>query len=75
MVRTDLVSCGFILVAAGNMDNIKDMHPALRSRIRGYGYEVFMNERMPDNMENRMKLARFVAQEIVKDKKIPHINK
>ncbi|MBI5002785.1 ATP-dependent protease LonB [Candidatus Woesearchaeota archaeon] len=75
MVRTDLVSCGFILVAAGNMDNIRDMHPALRSRIRGYGYEVFMNERMADSVENRMKLARFVAQEIVKDKKIPHFNK
>lgn len=75
MVRTDLVSCGFILVAAGNMDNIKDMHPALRSRIRGYGYEVFMNERMPDTMENRVKLARFVAQEVTKDKKIPHFNK
>ena len=75
MVRTDIVSCGFILLAAGNMDNIRDMHPALRSRIRGYGYEVFMNERMADNGENRMKLARFVAQEIVKDKKIPHFNK
>ncbi len=74
MVRTDLVLCGFILVAAGNMDNIRDMHPALRSRIRGYGYEVFMNERMADSAENRMKLARFVAQEIVKDKKIPHFN-
>ncbi len=75
MVRTDLVSCGFILVAAGNMNNIKDMHPALRSRIRGYGYEVFMNERMVDSVENRMKLARFVAQEVTKDKKIPHFNK
>ena len=71
MVRTEQVPCAFILIAAGNMGNIKDMHPALRSRIRGYGYEVYMGETMPDNKINRMKLARFVAQEIVKDKKIP----
>ncbi len=75
MVRTDPVQCGFILVAAGNMDNIRDMHPALRSRIRGYGYEVYMNHRMPDTKENRMKLARFVAQEVAKDKKIPHFER
>ncbi|MBI4448931.1 sigma 54-interacting transcriptional regulator, partial [Candidatus Woesearchaeota archaeon] len=40
MVRTEPVPCNFILVAAGNLETIKDMHPALRSRIRGYGYEV-----------------------------------
>src|SRR3989338_1211165 len=75
LVRTEQVTCAFILVAAGNMDNIKDMHPALRSRIRGYGYEVFMNERMPDTAVNQLKLARFVAQEVVKDKKIPHFDR
>ncbi len=75
MVRTDPVPCQFILIAAGNMDNIKEMHPALRSRIRGYGYEVYMNETMPDTSENRMKLARFIAQEVVRDGKIPHFNK
>jgi Lon-like ATP-dependent protease len=31
-----------------------------------------MNERMPDTPANQVKLARFVAQEVVKDKKIPH---
>lgn len=75
MVRTDPVPCQFILIAAGNMDNIKEMHPALRSRMRGYGYEVYMNETMPDTSENCMKLARFIAQEIVKDGKIPHFTK
>ncbi|MFA6887894.1 MAG: ATP-dependent protease LonB [Candidatus Woesearchaeota archaeon] len=75
MVRTEFVPCNFILVAAGNMETMKQMHPALRSRIRGYGYEVYMKETMPDNEENRFKLARFVAQEVVKDKKIPHFNK
>ena len=55
------------------------MHPALRSRIRGYGYEVYMNESMPDTIENREKLAVFVAQEVAKDnqntQKIPHFTK
>jgi len=75
MVRTESVPCDFILVAAGNMETLKHMHPALRSRIRGYGYEVYMNTTIIDNKENRMKIARFVAQEVVKDKKIPHFTK
>jgi Lon-like ATP-dependent protease len=75
MVRTEPVPCKFILVAAGNMETIKHMHPALRSRIRGYGYEVYMKETIPDTKENRWKYAVFVAQEVNKDKKIPHFNK
>jgi Lon-like ATP-dependent protease len=75
MVRTEPVPCSFILVAAGNMETVKQMHPALRSRIRGYGYEVYMKETMPDTKENRWKIAVFVAQEVNKDKKIPHFNK
>jgi Lon-like ATP-dependent protease len=51
------------------------MHPALRSRIRGYGYEIYMNDTMLDSKENQEKLIQFVAQEVVKDKKIPHFNK
>ena len=75
MVRTEPVPCDFILIAAGNYETIKHMHPALRSRIRGYGYEVYMKETIEDNEENRNKIAVFVAQEVVKDKKIPHFNK
>lgn len=75
MVRTESVPCRFILVAAGNLDTIQHMHPALRSRIRGYGYEVYMRETMPDTKENRMKIAKFVAQEVVKDKRIPHFSR
>ncbi len=75
MVRTEPVPCDFILVAAGNLETVKNMHPALRSRIRGYGYEIYMNDTMPDSEENRNKIAIFVAQEIVKDKKIPHFSK
>jgi len=75
MVRTEPVPCDFILVAAGNLDALMGMHPALRSRIEGYGYEVYMNDTMPDNMENRRKLVRFVAQEVVRDGKIPHFDR
>ena len=75
MVKTEPASCDFILVSAGNLDALKGMHPALRSRIRGYGYEIYMNSTMDDTNENREKLIRFVAQEVKKDAKIPHFNK
>ncbi len=72
MVRTEAVPCDFILVAAGNVDTVKHLHPALRSRIRGYGYEIYLKDTMKDTPENRIKIAQFVAQEVFKDKKIPH---
>ncbi len=75
MVHTEPAPCNFVLVAAGNLVDLKNMHPALRSRIRGYGYEVYLNDKMPDTPENRVKLAQFVAQEVKKDGKIPHFSK
>jgi ATP-dependent Lon protease len=75
MVKSEPVPCDFILVCAGNLDAVQGMHPALRSRIRGYGYEVYMKSTMDDTYENRIKLIRFVAQEVSKDKKIPHFDK
>ncbi|MBW3583740.1 MAG: ATP-dependent protease LonB [Euryarchaeota archaeon] len=75
MVKTEPVPCDFILVASGNMDAVPGMHPALRSRIRGYGYEIYMKNDMPDTDRNREKLIRFVAQEVLKDGKIPHMDK
>lgn len=75
MTRSEPVPTDFVMVAAGNLDTVKKMHPALRSRIRGYGYEVYMNTTMDDTKENRDKLAIFVAQEVEKDKKIPHFTK
>ena len=84
MVKTEAVPCDFILVAAGNMDALKGqegnpfhpgMHPALRSRIRGYGYEIYMNSDMEDTPENRRRLIRFVAQEVKRDGKIPHFER
>ena len=75
MVRTEPVPCRFVMVAAGNLDAIQGMHPALRSRIRGYGYEVYMADSMDDTPENREKYVRFIAQEVKNDGKIPHFDK
>ncbi|MBT7366678.1 ATP-dependent protease LonB [Candidatus Woesearchaeota archaeon] len=75
MVRTESVPCDFVLIAAGNVETIRNMHPALRSRIRGYGYEIYMKETMLDTTANRWKIAKFVAQEVSKDEKIPHFSK
>jgi Lon-like ATP-dependent protease len=75
MVRTEPAPCNFVLVAAGNIETLQHMHPALRSRIRGYGYEVYMKDTMPDTPENQLKIAYFVAQEVAKDKRIPHFGK
>jgi Lon-like ATP-dependent protease len=84
MVKTEAVPCDFVLVAAGNLDAIKGdernpfhpgMHPALRSRIRGYGYEVYMNSSIDDTHENRWKLLRFIAQEVKRDTKIPQFDR
>ena len=75
LVKSEPVPCDFVLVCAGNLDAIQGMHPALRSRIRGYGYEVYMRSTMPDTNENRENIVRFVAQEVIKDAKIPHFDK
>ncbi len=75
MVRTEPVPCDFVMVAAGNLDAIEGMHPALRSRIRGNGYEVYMEDTMPDSPENQEKFIRFIAQEIKNDGMIPHFDR
>jgi len=81
LTRSEPVPTDFILVAAGNLDSIQNMHPALRSRIRGYGYEVYVNTDMKDTERNRRRLIRFIAQEVRNEiskssgKSIPHYNK
>ncbi|WP_449267271.1 ATP-dependent protease LonB [Halalkaliarchaeum desulfuricum] len=71
MVQTEPVPTDFIMIAAGNLDAMENMHPALRNRIKGYGYEVYMEETIEDTPEMRRKYARFVAQEITKDGRLP----
>ncbi len=75
LVKSEPVPTDFVLVCAGNLDALEGMHPALRSRIRGYGYEVYMKTTMHDTDENRKKVIRFVSQEIKKDGKIPAFDK
>lgn len=75
MVDTKPVPTDFVMVAAGNLDALKGMHPALRDRIRGYGYEVYMKDTMEDNRENRRDIVRVIAQEVEKDGNIPHFNR
>lgn len=72
MVYTDPVPCNFTLVLAGNIEDLPHIHPALRSRIRGYGYEIYTHTLMADSEPNRGLLARLVAQEVERDGKIPH---
>lgn len=72
MVRSQAVPCDFVLVASGNLQVLEGMHIAMRSRIRGYGYEIFMKDHMDDTEENRKKLVQFVAQEVKNDGRIPH---
>lgn len=72
MVRSQAAPCDFVLVASGNIQVLEGMHIAMRSRIRGYGYEVFMKDSMDDTEENREKLVQFVAQEVKNDGRIPH---
>ncbi|MCH2205451.1 MAG: AAA family ATPase [Lentisphaerales bacterium] len=74
MVRSEPVPCDFNLVLAGNLPDVENIHVALRSRIRGYGYEIFTSTEMPDTVENREKLIQFMAQEVQRDKKIPHLD-
>ncbi|MBI5036436.1 AAA family ATPase [Candidatus Micrarchaeota archaeon] len=71
-VKVEDVPCDFIMVAASNINELNNILPPLRSRIVGNGYEVLLDPTMPDTEENRLQLEQFVAQEIVKDRKIPH---
>jgi len=80
LTKSEPVPTDFILIAAGNLDSMQNMHPALRSRIRGYGYEVYVNTDMPDTERNRRRLIRFISQEVMNERKktsgqpIPHFN-
>jgi ATP-dependent Lon protease len=75
MVQTEPVPTDFIMVAAGNRDALENMHPALRSRIKGYGYEVFMDDTIEDTPEMRRKYARFIGQEVENDGRLPHFTR
>ncbi|BBL45269.1 archaeal Lon protease [Nanobdella aerobiophila] len=75
MVRTTPAPADFILVAAGNLETVEKLHPAFRSRIRGYGYEVYMKSETKFTKETALKYAQFVAQEVKKSGNIPPFTK
>ena len=75
MVQTEAVPTDFIMIAAGNLDAMQHMHPALRNRIKGYGYELYMDNTIKDTPKIRRKYVQFVAQEIINDGRIPHFTK
>lgn len=72
-IKVENVPCDFILVAAANVQDLSNILPALRSRVQGEGYEVLVNTFMPETKENKEKMFQFIAQEIKKDKRIPHM--
>lgn len=74
-IRVDAVPCNFILFASCNPEDIEKIIPPLRSRIRGYGYEIMLNATMEHNSENASKIIRFAAQTIYEDGRIPHISR
>jgi lon-related putative ATP-dependent protease len=70
-VSTEPVPCMTFFVAAGNMDSVPQIHPALMDRIRGYGKIVYMNDDMPNTVENRRKYVQFISQEVSRFKLLP----
>src|SRR5438094_520790 len=70
-VKVESVPCDFIFVGACNIQDLPHLLSHLRSRITGGGYEILVETTMPDTDANRVKLAQFVAQEIMVDKRIP----
>ncbi len=72
-IKVENVPCNFILVASANINDLPNILPALRSRIQGQGYEILVDTVMEENEKNKEKLLQFIAQEIKKDGKIPHM--
>jgi Lon-like ATP-dependent protease len=62
-VSTEPVPAMFFFIGAGNLDSLPQMHKALVDRIAGYGRIVYMNNDMPNTVENRRKYVQFIAQE------------
>jgi lon-related putative ATP-dependent protease len=72
-VRVDDIPCDFLLFAACNVEDLPRIIPPLRSRIRGYGYEIMLNSTMSKSDQNMQDLVHFIAQTIEEDGRIPHL--
>jgi predicted ATP-dependent protease len=74
-VRVDAVPCDFILFASCNLENLEKILPPLRSRIRGYGYELMLSSYMEKTQENCNDIVQFIAQTVEEDGRIPHLSR
>lgn len=74
-VRVDSVPCDFILFASCNLENLGRILPPLRSRIRGYGYELMLSSYMDKTEENCNDIVQFVAQTVEEDGRIPDLSR
>ncbi len=72
-IRVDNVPCDFILFASTNLEDVQGILPPLRSRIRGYGYEIMLSSWMEKSAQNINRLVRFTAQTVIEDGRIPHL--
>ncbi len=72
-VRVSDVPCDFILFASCNIENLKNILPPLRSRIRGYGYEIMLDSWIQKNQEVINDFVRFMSQTVEEDGRIPHL--
>jgi len=72
-VRVDGVPCDFVLFASCNIENLKNILPPLRSRIRGYGYEIMLDSWTKKTQEVINDFVRFMSQTVEEDGKIPHL--
>jgi len=73
MVQTEPVPTDFVMIAAGNLDAMENMHPALRSRIKGTVTRCTW--RTPSRTpQMRRKYVRFIAQEVAKDGRLPEFS-
>lgn len=74
-VRVDDVPCNFVLFGACNIEDLDKILVPLRSRIRGYGYEIMLDSWMKKTPENMRDIIRFISQTVREDGRIPHLNR
>ena len=65
--------CDFVLFASCNIENLKNILPPLRSRIRGYGYEIMLDSWTNKSQEIINDFVKFMSHTVKEDGKIPHL--
>ncbi len=72
-VRVNDVPCDFVLFASCNIENLKNILPPLRSRIRGYGYEIMLDSWIKKDQTIINDFVRFMSLTVEEDGRIPHL--